>query len=222
MLPLRATTLVREARHHRGQLGGAQPVEQALAQRFGQQQVGLGVEAGQLLAGVGELPAVDVAPRLQHPAHPVELPGQALAAPAHAALGALDVAVEAFECRRGPHLLLPLRVVRQRVLGQLAFELGQAALVAPRPPAVVAQLGPPEPVGGLAAEGRVAGCEGRGEVDGRGASRRRVEVLGAEAHHVARRSDRDQPAATAPAVLVVQHHHAPTSAAHDDDVTRTE
>ena len=120
MLAVGAAALVGEARHDRGELGRAQAVEQALAERLGEQQIGLGVEAGELLAGVGELPAVDVAPRLEHPQHPVELPGQALAAAAHAPFGALHVALEALDRRRGPQLLLELRVAAQRVVARAA------------------------------------------------------------------------------------------------------
>src|SRR5260221_9367851 len=111
MLTLGAAPLVGEARHQRGELGWSQAVEQSFAQRFREQQVGLGVEARQLLAGLGELPAVDVAPRFEHAQHTVELTGQALAAAAHAALGALLVAFEALDGSRGPELLLALRIV---------------------------------------------------------------------------------------------------------------
>ena len=74
--------LVREARHDRRELAVREPVEQPVADRLRDHEIALGVEAGEQLAGVGERPAVDVAPRLEHAQHAVELAGQALAAAA--------------------------------------------------------------------------------------------------------------------------------------------
>ena len=45
--PSRTAPLVREARHHRGELGRVEAVEEPFTQRLGDDQVGLGVEAGE-------------------------------------------------------------------------------------------------------------------------------------------------------------------------------
>ena len=57
-------------------------------ERLGDDEVALGVEAGEELAPLGERPVFDVAPRFEDAQHPVELAGEALAAPAHPALEA--------------------------------------------------------------------------------------------------------------------------------------
>ena len=104
----RAPRLVAEGGGRAGQRRRVELVEDAGAQRLGHQQVGLVVQPGQLAAGLGERPAVDVAPRLEHPQHPVELAGQRLRASADALLDALGVAVEAVGPVGGPQVAVQL------------------------------------------------------------------------------------------------------------------
>ena len=137
-----AASLVGEARHDGRELRRAEAVEETVADRLREEQVGLGVQARQALARVGERPAVDVAPRLEHAQHAVELAGEAVAAPAHPPLQPLHVALEALDRVRRPEPRPQSRVGGDGVLGERPFELGDPPVVALRAPAAVAAPSP--------------------------------------------------------------------------------
>ena len=81
-------SLTETARSTRASLSG---LDVGNADRLREEEIGLGVEAGQALACVGERPAVDVTPRLEHPQHTVELAREAVVATPDASLQPLDV-----------------------------------------------------------------------------------------------------------------------------------
>src|SRR5207249_197856 len=132
-------------------------------------------------------------PRLQHPQDAVELARQALAATADAAFEPGDLAFEPLDGRSGTQLGVELALARDGMLGEREAELVLALVVASRRQRVVAHARLAQPFGGLATEGGVARSVRLRQLDGADAARRRVEVVGSEAHDVAGRAQRDDP-----------------------------
>ena len=108
---LGAAMLVDEDRHQACQRCRLEIVEQTLAQTFDDQQVAFVKRLRQDLAGVGQAPAVDVAPVLQHPQHPVEVTSHRLAASAHASTELFDFTGNTLGLRGGLQAIVELRIV---------------------------------------------------------------------------------------------------------------
>jgi hypothetical protein len=92
---VRTAPLVGEARREARDPGRVEIVEEPLAQRLGDDEIGLGVEVGEDVAPLRDRPVIDVSPCFEDAQDAVELPGEALAAAAHAALEACHLAFEA-------------------------------------------------------------------------------------------------------------------------------
>ena len=114
--------------------GRVEVVEQAVAQGVGHQQVALVVDPGQAAAGVGEGPAVDVAPHLEHPQHPVELAGQRLGAALDPPLQPAQVLLQPLGPLRRPQVAAHVGTVGHRVrLRRAGHRAGRVRGPAPSP-----------------------------------------------------------------------------------------
>ena len=200
--------LVGEARDDRRHLGGVEVVEEAFAERLGDDEVGLGVEPREEQPRGRELPALDVPPRLEHREHAIELAGEALGTARDAALLAGDVAHEPIGRGCGAQHPHPVGRLRERVRRQRAFELldplrGRVGELV----VVVGQAQPAQRVGRGPLEPLVVGAERARQLDGREPAGPVAEVLGAEAHEVATFGEREH-AVAAPAAVLLQHHDA--------------
>src|SRR5438067_1029225 len=83
---------------------GERVIEQVRAKALGHEEVALVVDPRQLLAGVGEGPSVDVAPRFEDPQHPVELAGEGLGTAAHPTLEAAQLLLQSLGAFSGPEV----------------------------------------------------------------------------------------------------------------------
>ena len=87
----RAAVLVREHGHQAGHRCRIEIVEQTRVQRLRDQQIALVVEVGEAVAFLGERPSVEVAPRLEHTQHAVEMAGERPGLAFHAPLEVIDL-----------------------------------------------------------------------------------------------------------------------------------
>jgi hypothetical protein len=150
--------------------------------------------------------------------HAVELPCQALAAAAHPAFESGNLALEPIDRLARPEARRELRVAADRMVGEHGFELRDPIVVACR--AVVAQFGSAKPLGSLPPKRGVARRERLRQADRRRAPRRRVELIGPEAHDLTIRAQGNDPRIAAATVLVTQHDHAAPVTPNGDHVTR--
>ena len=168
------------------------------------------------------VPALDVAPRLEHREHPVELAGEALGAAGDPPLLPGDVALEPVGGRGGAQHPDPVGRLGERMCGQRAFELldplrgrvGELVVVVGKPQAA-------QRVGGGPLEPLVVGAERPRQLDGREPAGPVAEVLGSEAHEVAPFGEREH-AVAAPAAVLLQHDDAATPARRRDHVAGTQ
>ena len=129
------------------------------------------VDAGQLLAGGRELPAVDIAPRPEDAQNTVELTGQRVRAAADPALEAAHVLLQAGGPLRRPQVTAEVGTGRHRVLFQFLDEGVHLAVAAPAigSPSgfglAVGRRRPRQPLGHLALEHGVAGGVRRRQID---------------------------------------------------------
>ncbi len=129
-----------EHRRQRGQARRVEPVEQAVVEAGGDEEIGLVVDAPQALTCLGQGPTVEVPPALEHSQHPVEGPGQGGGTALHVPLDGGDLALQSLD--RGPRLPVTGQV------GALAGGMGangQRQLVDLRIGVAPAQAGPPDP-----------------------------------------------------------------------------
>ena len=195
-----ATALVREARHERGELGRREVVEQPLADRLREEQVGLGVQPGQHLARRCELPAREVPPRLEHAEHAVELPGEALGAALHPALEPRQVTFEALDRDGGADSGVALGILRDRMLRHRGLQ-GLEVVVTGVAPSRALPLDAAQRIDGLALERTRPWRVRHGEIDVADRRGRRREVTDTEADELARRRETEQADAAAARAL---------------------
>ncbi len=162
----------RQRRHRRG----VEPVVQAAPQGLGHQQVALMVDASQHVSALGERPPVDVAPRLQHAQHPVELVTQRLGAAVDAPLDAAEVLLQPVGPVGGAQVPAQVRAGRD---GMLVDRTGDALT---RPGVFfrhrLAGAEPAESLGHLPAEDRVPGRVGHGQLDPTHGAGRKAKIAG--------------------------------------------
>ena len=119
--------LVGEARGEPGQRGRIGVVEQPGVERLGHQQVGLVEDAHEPLPFLGERPAVQVAPRLEHLQHPIESPSQRLGASEDLALEVVHLATDPVRPAGGPQVAIEVGTARHRiVVGVVERTVGSA------------------------------------------------------------------------------------------------
>src|SRR5207244_1458139 len=123
--------LVREARRKPRDLGGVEIVEESLAQRLGDDEIGLGVEVGEDVAPLRYRPVIDVTPRFYDAQDAVELAGAALGPAPHAALEPCHLAFEALGRSGRAHPRLAVAIARDGVPGELRFEVRRPVRRAP-------------------------------------------------------------------------------------------
>ena len=194
---------------------GVETVEQAVAQRFGDHQIALGVEPGEEPAAREQLPLAHVAPRLQHREHAIELPGQGLGLAGDAALEPGDVSCDPVGLPRAAERDLGAGDAVQRVGAHPGFDVADACVgvVGGR---VVTIGQAPEQRDRRPLEGGAPGCERARELDGRDAADRPRKVVGGQAHGRALLGQGEHAVARPPALLLQDHRPAAAPRGHDD------
>ena len=114
--------------------GDVEVVEQPGGHRLGHEQIGLVVGAGQHLAGLGERPSVEVAPRLEEAQDTIELAGQRAGAALHLARRSSSSRATRSAWIGAAHVGIPVRAVGDGVGlgGEEGVVDGSVASVDPR------------------------------------------------------------------------------------------
>ena len=175
-------------------------------------------EPGQATTGVGQLPAVDVPPRLEDAQHAVEAVGDGLAATLDALVQVVDLACRALGLGGGAQPLPQHRVLSDRVVDAAVVAVVERAGLAVRP---AGHRRSRQEAGHLPLVLRPVGRERRGQVDAAEHARHVAEVPSGELHRdPARGQHLELHAALAPAGGQHGHPSDQPPAVHVQDVAR--